>query len=480
MSTGTALRREEFVYDTTNERVIICAAIAMALAQRAVLVRSVAADELLHPEHVIIWRALRVMVEQGLEYDASVMRRLILDEGGRVESAYLSELEAEAAIPANLDWHLGMLRWDATRARLLQGAMPELLRALKEPKSSPERVAAAAHALLKGLDGGGGRRFIRRKEELARSYKAEVAARVAVGNFFPFHYEAMDHRLSEGSMRQRTCVVAGLSGSGKSTWLASLALNLALKGNRRVLLGAWEMGAESTLDVMIAGMTRIELERIVSGDLTPEEVASVHAATDRICSRITFMENAFFAERKKGERRSNERNMAILEGYVAESGCDVLIMDLWERMLVDIGYEGVTTALYEQQDLHKRYNVYGIIAHQLSKEGLSKRLDRRPTRESIKGTGAFYEVADQVLGVHREALFKNVPDESLEVICLKQKKGKANWAVRFKWNGEMALVEDGEEVPYDPGLDSGEKSGDLSEIRTGSGARRKTSRREGG
>lgn len=479
MATGTGSKANEFVYDTTNERIIICAAIAMATEQRSVLVRTVAADELLHPEHVIIWRALRVMVEQGLEYEPEAMRRLVQDEGGHVESSYLMGLETEASVPANLDWHLATLRWDATRARLLSGIAPELIRALKEPKSSPERVAAAAHSLLRGLEGGGGRRFIRRKDELARSYKAEMAARMAIGNFYPFGYPALDDRLSEGAMRQRTAVVAGLSGSGKSTLLSNLAMSLALKLDRRVLMGAWEMGAESTLDVMVSAMTRIPLERIVQGDLSPEEKASVDRATDRLCSRITFMENAFFSEKKKGERRSNERNMAILEGYIAESGCDVVIMDLWERMLVDISYEGVTTALYEQQDMHKRYNVYGVIAHQLTKEGLSKRADRRPTRESIKGTGAYYEVADQVLCVHRDALFKNVPDESIELICLKQKKGKAGWAIRFKWNGELALISDGEEVPYDPGLEAVERSGDISEIRTG-GHRRKPSRREGG
>ncbi len=173
----------------------------------------------------------------------------------------------------------------------------------------------------------------------------------------------------------------------------------------------------------------------------------------------------------------------MLEGYLAEAGCDAAIWDLWERSLVDLSYDGVTSALYRQQAMHAEYNVYGVIVHQLKLKDVERRVDKRPTRDAIKGTGAFVEVADQIYGIHREAQYKMVPDDSLEVLCLKQRKGTANWAIRFDWKGELALVAgDGVEVPFDPGIDSAPQFADIEDVQTSRSKRNRgpeRSRREG-
>lgn len=470
--------RDEFVYDPKNERVVISAAIAADATKRRTLIRSISADEMLVPGHAAIWRAFRVMVDRGLEFDGEVFRRLVADEGTPVSDDYLVGLEDEAGIPTNLDWHVSTLRWDATKARVLSGSLPDLVRSMKDSKSDPEAVASAARAVLRGIEGGAGRRHIRRPEELKRSYAAEIQSRHAVGNFWATGFGGMDARLVEGAMPKKTAVVAGLSGSGKSTFCGEFALRLA-KQDRKVLYCAWEMGTESTLDIMVASMTRIPLIKIVQGSLDGAEVARVRRVTEWICDRITFMDNAFFGDDLRRGKRSNDKSLDILEGYLAEAGADAAIFDLWERCLVDLSYDGVTSALYRQQAMHAEYNVYGVIVQQLKLKDVEKRADKRPTREAIKGTGAFVEVADQIYGIHREAQFKDVPDDSLEVLCLKQRKGKAFWATRFDWNGEIGLVGgEGVDVPFDPSIETAPTFGDIDDVQT-SKTKPKRSRREG-
>lgn len=472
----------EHVYDATNERVVLCAALADRKT-RDVLTRTIAADEFLVAEHAPLWRALRAMTDRALEPDGRALRRLAADEG-EVSDEYVAGLESEAGIPTNLDHVVETLRWDATRARVIRGAVPELIRDLRNPKASPETVASAARAVLRSVEGGGGRRFMRRAEDLQRSYRAEIAARSASGNFYSLGMgEPMDRRLVEGAMPRRTAVVAGLSGSGKSTWVANMVLGLAREG-RRVLLGAWEMNSESYLDVMVSGMARIELTRVVQGSLTPDEVSRIGVVTKWITERVKFFDNPFFAMERTASRgrRTNERNLDLIEGYIAESGCDVVVMDLWERGLIDLSYDGVTSALYAQQNMHERYNVWGVIVNQLRGKDVERRADKRPTRDAIKGTGAYVEVADLIFGIHREAQFKRVPDDSIEAINLKQRKGEAFWAVRYDWRGDLALISGGTEVPYDPGLEASAEFGDgavgsVAEIRTKN--RRKPTRRDG-
>lgn len=470
-------KREEITYDSTNERVVICAQVASRQVRKT-LVRSIAPDEMLVPEHVVMQRALRVMEEHGLEYDGQVFRRIIADEGVPVDDGYIASIEADATVPENLEWHVETLRWDATRARIITGPVPELFRTLKDPKAGPDVLTSAARAVLRAVEGGAqGRRFARRPDELNRSYKAELAARIAAGNFYPSGYGAIDAKLVEGFMPKRTSLVVGLSGSGKSTWTADLVQQLA-QGGRRVLMGAWEMGTESIIDVMVAQRCRISIERIVQGDLSPDEVADVGEAIDWLTEHIQFMDNAFFSIDGGKGRPSNDRSLDVWEGYIAESGCDVVVSDLWERCLIDLSYDGVTKALYRQQNMHERYNVHGVMVHQLKLKEVETRPDKRPTRESVKGSGAFVEVADLLWGVHRDAQFKRIEDDSLEVICLKQRKGKAFWSVRFDWQGDMGLITGGEEVPYDPGLEASREFGDVGDIKVDQPRRRKPSRRE--
>jgi hypothetical protein len=473
---------EDIVYDTMNERVVIGAAIAADTEKRRELMRSISADELLVPQHAAIWRSLKVFVDRNMEYDGDILRRFIRDEVPEFDDHIVDVLEASAELPTNLDWRVGTLRWDAARSRIAKGPLVDLVTKIRDPKAEPEHVAGAARSLLRALEGGYDRKYMRRPEELSRVYKADIAARRASGNFYPFGYSAMDARLTEGSMPRKLCTIVGLSASGKSTFSCDFAIRLA-RGGRKVLYCAWEMGSESTMDIMVSSMTRIELTRLVQGSITPEEQARVEKVTDFITTRIKFMDNAFFdpvhrrGKREFGERL-NDRALDLLEGYIAESGCDVVVMDLWERCLWDLSYDGVTAALYRQQQMAKDLNFYGVIVHQLRLKDVETRKDKRPTRESIKGTGAFVEVVDQIFGVHRDAQFKAVPDDSIEVMCMKQRKGKSNWAVRFDWDPERALVSGGKEVPYDPGLESADQFGgeasDFNEIRSAKRGRRRT------
>lgn len=455
-------KRPEHVYDPVNERVVIGAALAMLRggdvpALRA-HVRSVAHDELLAPGHAPIWRALRYFVDRALEWDPLVFRRIVLDEGGKDLEGYIDGLEAEAAIPSNLGWYVETMRWDATRARVLNGPLPELLREIRSPKASPDAVAGTARAVARALEGGGGRNHLRRPDELKRQYHAEMDARVASGNFWAMGFGAIDARFSEGTMPGKTCLIAGLSGAGKSTFARNMVIRMA-RMDRKIVYGAWEEGSVSVLDSMIASMTRIEIARIVQGTLSNDERRRVRRVTEWICDRVKFMDNAFFDPELRGGRGrgrpSNERVMDRLEGYIAQSGCDAWVYDLWERMLVDISYDGVTSALVRQQAMHETYNVWGCLLQQIKGKEVESRSDKRPTRDSIKGAGAYVEVPDLVFGVHRDAHFKDVADDSIEVMCWKQRKGATNWTVRLDWDGTTGhIAGDGVEVSFDTSLEA--------------------------
>jgi replicative DNA helicase len=472
--------RAEYVYDASNEMVVLRAAIADEHSRRYV-VRRLSASEFLAPGHGSYLRALKRIADGNLAYDPEVMRRFVAEEGGDADGSYLRELERAAKVPENLEWHVETLAWDATRARVLEGPVDQLIEDLKNPKADAGLVAAKARSIAKSLEARAGRRAIRRSEELHRSYVAEVRARRVHQKTYPLGFEALEEKLTEGTKPGRTSVWVGLSGSGKSTLMAEILLRQARAG-RRPLHCAWEMDPESMLDLMVSSITNVPLLRIVQGDLDDAEASRIESATGWVASHVDFMEYPFTHRRERAEGRrwkeTNDDRLDVLEGYLAESGCDFIVYDLWERMLCDLSYDGITRALYRQQAIHKEYGVHGAIVHQLRGKDVERRADKRPTREAIKGVGGFVEVADLIFGIHRDGQLKNVTDDTVELICLKQRKGVANWAFRFEWIPEVCRIRGGEEVSYDPGLDGAEFDA-IAGVKTGRGKKKGKGRRGG-
>lgn len=442
---------EEFVYDAAGELVVIGAALADVDVCRK-LVHRLSADEFLAKHHGVIWRALRKLSDARLEPTPDVIRRFVRDAGGdKAAIDHVGSIVPE--VPKNLDWHAETLAWDATRARVLTGQASELVLKLRDPSVDRSDIVTSANAVARALNDTGGRRHMRRPGEVRRQYRAELAARRVSRNLYPLGEKVFDDNLTEGFAPGRLTVSAGLPGAGKSTVWVALAIMLAKRG-RKVLYCAWEMPVDSALDVFVSNLTGIELKRISQGDLDDSESDRIDGAVTWVLKHITFMGNPFFDRARSGSKPSNDANLDVLEGHLAESGCDVAVYDLWERMLHYRKPDDVSAALYRMQDMHVEYGIHGVVINQLVLKDVEKRIDKRPTRESIKGSGAFVEVADLILGIHRDGQFKNVPDEHLETICLKQRKGIANWAVSWKWDGAKCSIKSPCMVAYDPGLES--------------------------
>jgi hypothetical protein len=58
-------------------------------------------------------------------------------------------------------------------------------------------------------------------------------------------------------------------------------------------------------------------------------------------------------------------------------------------------------------------------------------------------------VPDTILAPHRPALFKRVPDDTLEIITLKQRWGEWPLATAFEWNADQGSIVGGRTIEYD-------------------------------
>jgi hypothetical protein len=233
-----------------------------------------------------------------------------------------------------------------------------------------------------------------------------------------------------------------------STIAARIALGQA-RQRRRVLYGAWEMSAEETSELM-AVMSLAEENVCVSRrqlqiGASEEMICAVEARAKEIDKVVRYIPNPF----QHSGKETNGENLDIVQHLIEDSGADVFIADLWDRCLVDDSPSEIQQALWRQQAICEGTKCHGILLQQQRLKDVEVRADKRPTREGIKGTSAWVDVADTILGVYRPAQWKNVPDDMIVVDVLKQRYAPWPLSVELEWNPDLAWFGRGTSVPYD-------------------------------
>ena len=464
-------------HDPVNEQIIIAAA-CVDVETRLMLVERTAPDSFLVEQHRIIWNGIRDLTQRKLDFDLATLQQLV---GDNLDVSYLTDLvRSRPRLPENLKFHLEALAWDRQRAVAVTGPVSALVEGLRNPREAPERIRALARAVGESFLGHG-TSFLIDPKELVRQAMTNIQERLDGYAVYPFGIEGLDlyidsgrRRMIPGAFPGGITVLTGVPGSGKSTMAAHMAIGIA-RQERRVLYGAWEMQAPMTLELLACislGWKRSDLYDVDGREavgrerfLTPERLVQLEERMHAISKWVFFMRNPF--RRQTGQKITNDRNLDVIQEHISDSGCEVFIGDLWFRCLKDTEPNAEQEALFRQQAMCEEMRVHGILVQQQRSKDVEQRADKRPTREGIKGSGAWTEVADNIIGAHRPALWKRIPDDVLEAFILKQRYGKWPLGVEFVWDAERGSIEGGVSIDYDQPGEAAEDTAVMNKVKPG-------------
>jgi len=442
--------------DSVNEAVVVAAA-AVSPEARGALVSRIPADHFVEPKHSAIWSALRELDRRHLAFDLATLPALAAD----VDVSYLAKLmELRPDPPPNLEHHVQTLFWDRTRIIAWTGPLSGLVTAMRDPRAERDRVRALAQQVAQSFDGFGDRQHLLDRARLVRDQINEIKQRRAGFAIYPYGIRSLDELKDQhtgyplivpGAMPGQTTLVTGVSGSGKSTLLGHLILGQA-RQKKKVLVGAWEMSGGLTLELVACLSLKWSRTAVMLGNLTDDHLKQLEFVMSEISKYVLFMANPF---NEGAARTSNDKNLDSIYGYIADSGADVAFFDLWERCLEDDDPSEEKRAIYRMHKIGEKTRCHIVMAHQQRLGDVEKRPDKRPTREGVKGSKAYIEVADTVIGTHRPALFKAVPDNVFEMIILKQRYGRWPIAIEYDWEADTGQISNGREVPYESADSSG-------------------------
>jgi hypothetical protein len=253
-------------------------------------------------------------------------------------------------------------------------------------------------------------------------------------------------------------LLTALSGSGKSTCASHLALGQA-RQRRKVLFGAWEENAPTTLESLTVLALKWSRSRILDGKsnrlrtegdddwapMTKEDLIEFEEMAHKISPWIVFFDNPFQrnAARISGRQPPNDDHLDIIQEHIEESACDVFFADLLARSMVDDHPSDEKHFLYRMLAITEECKMHTIAAHQQRAKDIETRADKKPTREGIIGSGAWLDTFWTVLAPHLPAKWKNVPDNTLEMHVLKQRNGPWPIGIEFGWIPDTGQITGG-------------------------------------
>jgi len=422
-------------FDAVNEQIVLA-----SMAQNGPLfelgVRAVEPDDFLGDKHKVIFAAMRRAREIGLELKPKNL--VLLSENqdcGGLE--YLEEIfgrgGAAATTIGEFTFHLDRLRQMAIRFRAAR-RVKELDQIFLDQTRTFDECELAMHEA--GKEFSSMARVPVDNAALMDEWmnNFEQSKRGERRVFQPTGLESLDSVLTEGFAKGGLTVIAGRPRMGKSVVMTDLVRRSLLPKDRpKILVIPFEKGKHYFLNMLIASLCKVQLDAIIKypDELTESEEAGVRKAAKWVRDRmedssLTVLDSPVL-KMLEDESWNNRKAMNELERVLAAGGYELAFFDLMERALsTSLESQQIALALMRAQSWCPKLGMHLVITQQLSRraEDFKNTGRRRPSIIDLKNSGAYEEIPDTILLIHREKIFKPLlGTDIVELRVAKQKLG---------------------------------------------------------
>lgn len=373
-----------------------------------------------------IWQALDRLQERRESIDfLTVIAEL--KAIGRFEEiggvVYLTQLVNNTPTSIHAETYGRMVQRAALRRTMLHASDAIRSLALDEEITTDHARAEMAKltAEINGVDITGQRRGLR---ELLNAAFARVEDRMNNPDAMlgiPTGFRDLDNLLL-GMQKTDLTIVGAVPGMGKTSWMLSVALNMARRGVR-VGFVSQEMGDDQITNRLLSLESAVNLQAVRSGNMN----ASEFARYTRAGGNIANLDKNFIIDQ-------NTVTPDVLRGKVmkwaGEGGIDVLFVDYLQIMssgglfkpserVQAVGYFARSL-----KELAREMRIPVIAAAQLNRE-IANRQDKRPYLSDLRESGEIEQSADVVLFIHRDDYYNPASERpnAADIIIGKHRNG---------------------------------------------------------
>jgi replicative DNA helicase len=398
-----------------------------------------AVSEILKPDdfypesHKEIFRSMMDLYQRSEPIDAvtvseSLKRRNSLEAvGGR---AYIAFLSTVVPTTANAVQYARIVAEKAMLRRLITAAGNIVEKSYEEKLEADKVVDFAEATIFDVAKTKQTTEYSELKDVLSVNLEAIKTAK-EMGGAMPgiaTHYKDLDNKLN-GLHKSDLIIIAARPSMGKTALALNIAQNVAMKGDKRVVIFSLEMSKEALGNRLIAMDARVNSKKLESGNLTDEELDDVLESIERMSGKDIIIDatpGIGVMEMRNKCRRIN-----------AGRKIDLVIVDYLQIMSADIRSESrqqeVSNISRYLKQLARELECPVVVLSQLSRASEKQQAHpRRPILSDLRDSGAIEQDADVVIFLHREDYYRGQdeqPDNKCEVIIAKQRNGETDTVI---------------------------------------------------
>ena len=208
-------------------------------------------------------------------------------------------------------------------------------------------------------------------------------------------------RLLGGMQSSDFLIIAGRPGTGKTSFMLSVAKNAALIHKKHIAIFSMEMSSDQLAQRFIAQETGIDAHHLRTGKMTDEERELFVKAIEVLSDTIIFLDDTPGLTPIQIRTKSRRLHM--------EYNLDLILVDYLQLMSGGIRSENrVQEGSYISRNmkiLARELNVPVLAAAQLSR-AIEQRADKEPQLSDLRESGSLEQDSDVVMFIHRPELYQ--------------------------------------------------------------------------
>ncbi len=384
-----------------------------------------------------IYEAILVLFNKNEPVDLITLseelkRRGTLEHVGGV--TYLANLSSGVATTANAEYYCKIVKDKSTLRRLIKSSNQIMGKAYEDSEEVGAIIEEAEKQIFDITQGAHREGFSPINEVLLESFARieEMAANKGQLTGLTTGFLDIDNKLS-GLQKSDLVLIAARPSMGKTAFGLNVATNAALKAKAKVAIFSLEMSKEQLVQRMIAATAHVDLQKIISGNLTEDEWLQIINSMGPLSQADIYIDDT--AGISLTEMRAKCRRLKI------EKGLDLVVIDYLQLMQLDVRTENrqqeISAISRGLKGLAKEMECPVISLSQLSRAP-ELRSDHRPMLSDLRESGAIEQDADVVMFLYRDEYYNEESEKKNigEVIIAKHRNGPTG-TVELVWKKEF-------------------------------------------
>ncbi len=382
-------------------------------------------DDFFFENHRLLFSLLyKVWEDKGKDWDDIVLNNYIIKSGlqNRISMDFIYALAKEAAEGVLLEEAINSVKEKAGLRRLMDLSI-EILKGIKENPDLNSLVEKTTQKIYEISEKHHVTHYQHIKdvtnqvlEIIERRSKEE---RLVTG--IPSGFIDLD-MLTTGFHPSDLVIVAARPGMGKTSFMLSMAMNLALEEKIPLALFSLEMSKEQLVMRMLSMLSKVPLQNIRKGFISENDWERIVNAALELSSCNIYIDDT--PTLSTTELRIKSRKLK------KDKGVQIIFVDYLQLLRPphrrSSRQEEVAEISRNLKALAKEISVPVVALAQLSRQ-VEHRSDKRPQLADLRESGQIEQDADLILFIHRPEYYKkNPPPEEegiAEIIVAKQRQG---------------------------------------------------------